>query len=147
MARKSRDYARPVLPTAATVALAKELVHRLKDDGPRFVLQDRATGTQIEIDETIYDVFRQILINFSLNRPISLAPLDHELSTHQAASFLNVSRGYVLKLLNEKKIDYRKVGVHRRVRLEDLVRYKEEMLSHSEKALQELGDIDQELGL
>lgn len=147
MARAIRDYNRPVLPTPAAVAFADALVHQLKDDGPRFVLLDRESGDKFEIDETVYDLLRQLLINLAQNRPVSIIPFDHELTTHQAADLLNVSRGYVLKLLDQKAMPYRMVGTHRRIRLEDLLAYKDKMRADGDKAMDELTKLGQELGL
>jgi excisionase family DNA binding protein len=145
MAYSSRNYRKPILPTAASVTFARELVHQLGDDGPRFVLQDRETGNIIEIEETVFELFRQLLIDFARNRPVSLIPLEYELTTHQAADLLNVSRGYVLKLLEQGEIKYHMVGTHRRIRLEDLLDYKEKMRADSDAAMDELAVINREL--
>ena len=57
----------------------------------------------------------------------------------EAADFLNVSRGYVLKLLNERKLSHKMVGTHRRIRLEDLMAFKDKMHAESDAAMDELG--------
>jgi len=146
--RDARDIARPVVPTQAVVDFARDLIHQIKEDeGPRFVLQDRESGTTIEINEVVYDLFRRLLIDLAQNRPVSIIPYDHELTTYEAADLLNVSRGYILKLLNEKKLGFKMVGTHRRIRLEELLTYKDSMRANSEKALDELSAVSQELGL
>lgn len=137
----------PVVPSAAAVAFASKLIRELDTDAARFVLQDRETQTSIEIDETVYDLIRQLLITFANNRAVSLIPYDHELTTHQAARFLNVSRPFLVKLLDEGRIPHRKVGTHRRVRLEDLLSYRDETASSAEKAKDELARISQELDM
>jgi excisionase family DNA binding protein len=148
MVIKQRAYRKPVLPTAASVAFSRNLIRQLgDDDGPRFVLKDTEADLNIEIDETVFEALRQILIAFALNRPISLVPLDHELTTHQAADLLNVSRGYVLKLIEAKELPHRMVGTHRRIRLEDLLAYKEKARAKSDKAMDDLAAISQELGM
>ena len=147
MARAENHTTRPVVPTPKTVEFARDLVHRLGNDSARFEIRDRQTGQSIEIDETAFELIRRILIDFAQNRPISLIPYDHELTTYQAADLLNVSRGYILKLLNEGKLSYRMVGTHRRIRLEDLLAYRDTMRIESEKAMQELANISQELEL
>jgi excisionase family DNA binding protein len=75
-----------------------------------------------------------------------LAQSSTALTTQQAADFLHVSRPYFVKLLDERKINYTKVGVRRRVRLADLPRYVEESNEASE-ALDEMTADNQRLGL
>jgi excisionase family DNA binding protein len=144
--RRNSDQRRPVVPSKETVEFAQQLLHQL-DDRPRFVLMDRDTGQQLEINETVYELVRRLLIDLAQNRPVSIIPHDHELTTFEAADFLNVSRGYVLKLLNEKKLAFKMVGTHRRVRLEELIAYRDKMRGESDAALDELTKIDQELEL
>jgi excisionase family DNA binding protein len=134
----------PIVPSEASVEFATKLLRELEADSARFVVQDRQTGTEIEIDETVFDLIRLLLITVASNRAVSLIPYDHELTTHQAARFLNVSRPYLVRLLDDNKIPHRKVGTHRRVRLEDLLNYKEATKIESEKAKEELAKISQE---
>ena len=61
--------------------------------------------------------------------------------------FLNVSRPYFVKLLESGAIPHHKVGTHRRVKLEDVKRYKEQRTARSQKALQDLADQAQELNM
>ncbi len=61
-----------------------------------------------------------------------------ELTAQQAADLLNVSRPFVVKLLNDGKIPCRTVGGQRRVRFEDLVRYKQQAEIDRRKVLDEL---------
>ena len=61
-----------------------------------------------------------------------------ELTTVQAADVLNVSRPYLLKLLEQKAIPYRNVGTHRRIRMEDVMNYKIVIDQEREKALGQL---------
>jgi len=61
--------------------------------------------------------------------------------------FLNVSRPYLVRLLEEGKIPFHKVGTHRRIRFEDVVQYKEQRQKISQDALQRLADQAQELNM
>ena len=141
------DPTRPVVPTPETVAFAQKLIHQLREDGPRFVLKDRETGHTIEINETVYELIRRLLVDLARNRPVSIIPHDHELTTYEAADFLNVSRGYVLKLIKDGKLTCKMVGTHRRIRLEELLAYKDAMYAESERAMQRLAEANQELEL
>ena len=109
-------------------------------------MQDRETGDTIEINETVYDLVRRLLIDLAQNRAVSIIPHDHELTTYEAADLLNVSRGYVLKLLNERKLAYRIVRTHRRILLEELLAYKDKMHAESDRAMEDLSKASQEPG-
>jgi excisionase family DNA binding protein len=76
-----------------------------------------------------------------------IVPQKHELSTQEAADFLNVSRPFVVKEIEQGRLQHRKVGRHRRVAFDEVVRYQSAQLEQSEKALQRLADQAQELGL
>lgn len=78
---------------------------------------------------------------------VCLSPISEELTTNEAAGLLNVSRPFLVKLVDAGMIPHRKVGTHRRVRRRDVLAYKEQMYRDAEAALQELADQAQELGL
>lgn len=69
-------------------------------------------------------MFAQILDLLAQGRGVQIFPKEVELSTQKAADMLNVSRPYLIGLLEAGKIPFRKVGRHRRIRFEDLMDYK-----------------------
>ena len=71
-------------------------------------------------------------------RGVTLIPEDAELTTVESADILNVSRPYLIGLLENGDIPFRKVGAHRRVRLEDVMSYKEKVDQERESVLDEL---------
>jgi excisionase family DNA binding protein len=73
--------------------------------------------------------------------------MNDDLTIEEAADFLNVSRSYLLDLLKTGALPSRFVGSERRVRMEDIVRYKEHIDAQRRKALDELTAEAQELGL
>ena len=78
---------------------------------------------------------------------IALTPLHSVLTTRQAADLLNVSRPFLVKLLESGEIPFHKVGRHRRIRREDVMIYKQELRQEREAFLDRLAAESQRLGL
>jgi excisionase family DNA binding protein len=79
-----------------------------------------------------------ILESMAAGRGVTLIPENAELTTVQAAEVLNVSRPFLIKLLDEGVIAYRKVGTHRRIRMENVVAYKKRIDQEREAILDHL---------
>jgi excisionase family DNA binding protein len=70
-----------------------------------------------------------------------------KVSTTEAAEYLNVSRPYLYRLLNEGKLAYHTVGTHKRLYLKDVQAYKEHQDEVSYEAMRELQEQAQELNM
>ncbi len=79
-------------------------------------------------------------------RAFSVIPYDQMLSTQDAADMLNVSRPFLVKLLEAGKLPFTKVGTHRRVQYSDLLQYKNNMHRERPTMLAEIANISQEAG-
>lgn len=88
-----------------------------------------------------------ILAQMAEGNAVTIVPYHAELTTQQAADFLNVSRPHLVVLLERNELSYRKVGSHRRILFKDLVEYQQRSRVERKKALDELAGQAQELGL
>lgn len=116
----------------------------------------RKTGVKIKVQETgefiaipkkALELLFFIVQNMSEGRSISLIPSDSEVSTQQAADMLNVSRPHLVKLLESGNIPFKKIGSHRRILLQDLIAYEENLANEREKQLDFLANQAQKLNL
>ena len=138
------------LTEAQMTHLRKHLsqVLELAESGRGFLRVERKGKQEtVSLPASYLRVFAHALAEVAEGRSVAVEPEDKELTTSEAADFLNVSRPYLSRLLKERKIPHRKVGTHRRVLLRDLRAYREKMLVASEDALQELADQAQDLGI
>ena len=92
-------------------------------------------------------MFAQILALLASGQGVQIIPDSAELTTQQAADFLNVSRPYLIGLLEADAIPYRKVGTHRRIRFEDLREYRRRDDLKRRQAADDLTQLSEELGL
>ena len=106
-----------------------------------------AAAPVLEVPPKALRLFADLLGRMSQRQVISLVPQDHELTTQEAAAMLNVSRPFVIKLIEDGKLSCRKVGRHRRIEFQTLVNYKQKMKSESADALQRLADDAQALNM
>ncbi len=146
MARVLRDHP-PLVPNDALRTHAGELLRHLEGEaGARFVLRDNETNEEIELSEALYDLLRHVLVDLSQNRAVQILPRDVELTTVQAAEFLQVSRPFVIKLIDEGELPCRRVGSHRRIRLADLMAYRRRLAAESKRLRESMTKEAEKLG-
>ncbi|MGM0672681.1 helix-turn-helix domain-containing protein [Thioalkalivibrio sp.] len=139
------------LPDAEVAALARESASELarllaeKPEAER--AQVRMDGTDLIVPRQAVSLLRDILAQMAQGNAVTIVPTHAELSTQEAASILNVSRPFVIKLLEQGEIPFRKAGTHRRIRYEDLMRYKARMDSDSREAMDALAAQAQKLDM
>jgi excisionase family DNA binding protein len=104
-------------------------------------------GETTVLPEAISRLLQQAVPHLLLGRALAIVPIERELTTQQAADLLNVSRPFLIGLLEEGDIPHVKTGKHRRVRLEDILRYKKQRDATRREALDRLSELSQEYGL
>jgi excisionase family DNA binding protein len=108
---------------------------------------DKGKHPTVELPPQALKFIGQLLGAMSEGRPIVLMPANKELTTVEAAHFLNVSRPFVIKEIEAGRLPYRMVGTHRRVALEDLLNYARKMRENQVTALERMAENARELGL
>jgi excisionase family DNA binding protein len=141
-------------PTQSEQRIAQEgknsiddILNRLSATMDSVDLEVEGEPKHIKIPVSAFRFLQAILDHMAKGEGLTLIPSDAELTTQQAAEMLNVSRPYVVNLLEEGKIKYHKVGTHRRIKLKDLEQYREKMKKDREEALDELAKSAQELDM
>lgn len=145
-----RNELPPTLPTAQEAELARissRLLATCIGHGPTARLRVIDGEDEIEVPVSALRMLVDILANMAEGNAISIVPIHAELTTQQAADFLNVSRPYLVGLVERGELPHHKVGTHRRIYFRDLVAYHERRLVQAKAAFAEMSAEAQELGL
>jgi excisionase family DNA binding protein len=130
-------------PSAQEAALARssgQSLSRLIRKNRLLTLKVTDTDQEqpIELPPGAVLLLMDILEAMAAGRGVTIIPENAELTTVQAADVLNVSRPFLIKLLEEKAMPCRKVGAHRRIRMEDVMAYKARIDAERETVLDQL---------
>ena len=101
----------------------------------------------VELPAPVGELLLEILEDMATGSAVAVLRSDAELTTQQATDFLNVSRPFLVGLLEAGTVPFRKVGTHRRVRFEDLRRHKDRTDDARRRALDQLAADAQELDM
>ncbi|MGH2412071.1 MAG: helix-turn-helix domain-containing protein [Chloroflexota bacterium] len=120
------------------IASVRALDQFLREKAPQAARLLAPDGTLIDLPASIYTVLQRVVPMLAVGSSVGLLPLHKELTTQQAADLLNVSRPFLIKLLEQGAIPYTRPGAHRRVRLSDVLAYKQRSDAERARALDEL---------
>ena len=104
-------------------------------------------STALDLPPVVTRLLMDILKETAAGNAVTLVPVHAEVTTQQAADLLNVSRPFLIGLIENGTLPARMVGKHRRLPLADVLAYKADHFAKRSKALDELAAYDQELGL
>jgi excisionase family DNA binding protein len=143
-----------VQPDAADVQTAEVAMRRVKrylashaeERDIRVVVGGDPDNT-LSLPRSSVELLARVLAHMAAGQAVSVVPAHAELTTQQAADLLNVSRPFLIGLLDAGKIKYRKVGKHRRVRADSLMDYKRRDDHARREAADELTELNREMGL
>ena len=143
-----------IRPGDADAELASRAARRIRDylsahpGGDPVRIQGELAGDDaLVVPRDAAVMFAQILALLASGQGVQIMPDAAELTTQQAADYLNVSRPYLIKLLEADEIPYRLVGSHRRISFADLREYKRRDGLARRQAADELTRLSEELGL
>lgn len=140
------------MPTEIEVAnadqLQKIMANLITEDKPTKLQMALEKGemADVTLSPAIANTFLQVLRLISSGKGFKLMPVGAVLTTQQAADHLNVSRPFLIKLLEAGDIPFTKTGRHRRIKAEDLFAYKAERDAHRGEALSDMAKLDAEKG-
>lgn len=136
----------PVSPTSEDSALARSssrLLSGLTDQSLHVHVKE--TNEDVILPASAVRLLVDLLSEMAEGNAVTLIPVHAELTTQQASDFLGVSRPFLIKVLEEGKLPFRKVGTHRRVLFDDLMAYKRQTEQSRLDVLNELTSQAQDL--
>ncbi|MFD4406440.1 excisionase family DNA-binding protein [Nocardia sp. NPDC058499] len=146
--------AKRIAPGAIDADIAARAMRRIRDYLARHPDEDvisvgREVGSDdaLVVPRAVVDLLAFVLAEAAGGRGVTIVPSDAELTTQQAADMLNVSRPYLVGLLESGEVPFRLVGTHRRVRFDDLRAYQRRLEESGRAAADELSELGQELGI
>ena len=146
--RRMTPVAAPPDQQAQVAELSRVLdgmVHPPKRRAPKCRLVG-PDGESLPIPESIFYLLERVVEVMARGDAITLVPVGKEVTTQQAAELLNFSRQYLVRLLDKGQIPYRRTGKHRRLRIEDVLAFKEQRDKDRRAGLRELSRMTQEFG-
>jgi excisionase family DNA binding protein len=132
------------IASASYSALASVL-EQLNSEQPEIEIEE--TAEKIKIPLPALKLLGEILKAMGEGKMISIVPIATEVTTQAAAEILGCSRPHLVKLLEEGKIEFTKVGKHRRIKFDDIVKYREEMKRQQKQHIIDIMNADEESGI
>lgn len=100
---------------------------------------------EARISSTLVDLITDVMSIIARGDTLTLAPLSRQLTTQEAADLLNVSRPFLIKLVEQKELSCTYTGTHRRLSLGEVLQYKASRSQGRKAALNEMQDLAEEL--
>jgi excisionase family DNA binding protein len=120
-------------------------IEQIESEEPEIEIEE--TNDKIKIPLSALRLLGDILKAMGEGKLISIVPIAAEVTTQAAAEILGCSRPHLVKLLEDGKIDFTMVGKHRRIKFEDIMKYKQEMKKQQKQHIIDIMNSDEETGL
>ena len=135
------------LPSKEDSALAQEASRALATRQPSELKVRLDDGQELILPKAATRLIAHLLTEMAQGNAVTIIPVHANLTTQEAADYINVSRPHLVKLLEEGKIAYHLVGTHRRIRFQDLVAFKATLEKRRREIMEELAAQAQEEGM
>lgn len=110
-------------------------------------IEIKETGLKIKIPLSALKLLGDILKAMGHGKLISLVTIEAEVTTQAAAEIIGYSRPYLVKLLEDGKIPFTKVGKHRRIKFDDIMKYRNQIKEQQKQNIIDIMSLDEETGL
>ena len=141
----------PLVPTHRDVVQASEIAEYMRDARARGeaveVTMRGPNGAVVTLPKLLTDLLAAIVDETSGGHSVQIVSADRQVTPNEAADILNVSRPYVVRLMNEGQLPFLRVGSHRRLLASDVFAYKQKQIAESRDAMRELNELSRELGM
>lgn len=123
------------------------VIEQLNSHQPEVEIEIEETSGKIKIPFSALKLLGDILKAMGQGKLISVIPIATEVTTQAAAEMLGCSRPHLVKLLEDGKIAFTKVGKHRRIKFDDIQKYRKQMKEHQKQHIIDIMNFDEETGL
>jgi excisionase family DNA binding protein len=134
----------PPTSDADRLTAVREEIDALLQQQPPYVVVG-ADGHHIELPASALEAVRMVVEAMSHGESVTVIPHDKHLTSQEAAGILSVSRPHLIKLLDRGELPFHRVGTHRRIKIEDVLAYRERRDAERRAALAELTRLSEEL--
>lgn len=135
----------PISVPEAMLPALEQLLGLIADSNEPVALTT-ASGS-VPLPPGVVQLLAEIVEALNRRSAVSVLELHQELTTNQAATILNVSRQYLVRLLDAGEIRFSRTGTHRRIRLEDVLEYRDKRDAKRDRDLTDLSQLSQDAGL
>jgi excisionase family DNA binding protein len=132
---------------ARTARRIRDYLNSHPDEDPLEIHVEGDNNEVLVVPRAGAAMLAQVMGLIEQGQGVTIVPSAAQLTTQQAADMLNVSRPYLIGLLEAEQIEYNKVGRHRRIPFTALMEYKRRADQKAREAADELSDLGQEIGL
>lgn len=121
------------------------VIEQIKSEQPEIEIEE--TSDKIKIPLSALKLLGDILKAMGQGKLISIVPIATEVTTQAAAEILGCSRPHLVKLLEDGKIAFTKIGKHRRIKFDDIMKYRKQMKEQQKQNIIDIMNSDEETGL